>query len=186
MEEEAKEIQLTGYPNVIPLDSTKEIINQMEKNICKIKIAQVQGTGFFCKIPFSNEKNSLKVLITNNHIIDEDILYNKDKIISIYIKEKKKIKELNLSNRIKYTKNKEKYDITIIEIKEEEYINNFLELDDKIINDIINNENENVEFIDKTYYIIQYPEGELCVSFGIITNIFKDKEYKFNHKCSQK
>ena len=185
-EEEEKENQITGYPNVIPFNCTKEIIHQMEKNICKIKVGPIQGTGFFCKIPFPNEKNVLKVLITNNHIINEDILYKKDQIISIYIKEKKKIKELNLNDRIKYTKNKEEYDITIIELKEEDDINDYLELDDKIINDIINSENENVEFIDKTHYIIQYPEGELSVSYGIILNIYNDKEYKFNHKCNTK
>ena len=32
----------------------------------------------------------------------------------------------------------EEYDITIIEIKEEDNINNYLELDDVIINEIIN------------------------------------------------
>ena len=185
-QEEEKEFNLTEYPNLIPFDCTKEILNQMEKNICKIKIGQIQGTGFFCKIPFPNEKNLLKILITNNHIINEDILYKKDQIISIYIKEKKKIKELNLNDRFKYTRKKEEYDVTIIEIKEEDDIQNYLELDDKIINDIINNDNENVEFIGKTHYIIQYPDGELGVSYGIISNIYKDKEYKFNHKCNTK
>ena len=185
-QEEEKEFNLSEYPNLIPYECTKEILNQMEKNICKIKIGQIQGTGFFCKIPFPNEKNLLKVLITNNHIINEDILYKKDQVISIYIKEKKKIKELNLNDRIKYTKKKQEYDTTIIEIKEEDDINNYLELDDKIIKDIINSDNENVEFIDKTHYIIQYPEGKLSVSFGVIKTIADDKKYKLNHTCNTK
>ena len=42
--EENYETILTGYPTVINLDCTKEIINQMEKNICKIKIKENQGT----------------------------------------------------------------------------------------------------------------------------------------------
>ena len=37
-EEEIKESILTIYPNLIPFDCTKEIINQMERYICKIKI----------------------------------------------------------------------------------------------------------------------------------------------------
>ena len=184
--EENYETILTGYPNVIPFDCTREIVNQMQKNICKIKIGAEQGTGFFCKIPFPDKNKMLKVLITNNHVINENILYKKDEKISIYIEQEKKIRELNLNNRIKYTKKKEEYDITIIEIKEEDGINNFLELDDIIINDIIKNENENVKYIDKTFYIIQYPDGDLSVSFGVILSISEDKKYKFNHKCCTK
>ena len=47
----------------------------MERCICKIKIGETQGTGFFCQIPFPNKDNMLKVLITNNHVINSDILY---------------------------------------------------------------------------------------------------------------
>jgi len=159
MTEEINEANPIGCPNVIPFDCSKEIINQMEKNICKIKVEK-QGTEFFCKIPFPDKDHMLKVLITNNHIINEDILYKKDAKISIFIKEEKKYKELNLNDRIKYTNKKKEYDITIIEIKENDGINNFLELDDKIINGIMTNQSENDDYIDKTFYVIQYPEGE--------------------------
>jgi hypothetical protein len=185
MSEEIKETNPIGCPNVIPFDCSKEIINQMQKNICKIKVKE-QGTGFFCNIPFPDKDHTLKVLITNNHVINEDILYKKDVKISIFIKEEKKYKELDLNDRIKYTNKKEEYDITIIEIKENNGINNFLELDDKIINGIINNESENDDYVDKTFYIIQYPDGELSMSFGILLNIFNDKKYKFKHKCATK
>ena len=62
-------------------------------------------------------------------------------IISIN-NDKNKYREIKLDNRMKYT-NKD-YDITIIEIKEEDKINNYLELDEIIINDIINNINKNI------------------------------------------
>jgi len=42
-----------------------------------------------------------------------------------------------------------------------------LELDNIIINDILNNKNQNKEYEDKTIYIIQYPKGELSVSYGM-------------------
>ena len=164
-----KEDILNGYPNVISYECTKKIIEQMEKNIFKIKIGKKQGTGYFCKIPYNNKI----VLMTNNHIIDENI-----KEINIKIKEEKESRIINLNNRIIYT-NKE-YDITIIEMNEEDNINNYLELDDNIINEL------NEEYIDKTIYIIQYPEGELSVSYGILDNIYIDKKYNFNHKCSTK
>ena len=126
--EEHKESILTGYPNVISYECTKKIIEQMERNICKINIGMNQGTGFFCKIPFPNENNMLPVLITNNHIINSDILYKKNIKIKLDIKEEENIKEIILNKRMKYTN--EEYDITIIEIKEEDNINNYLELDD--------------------------------------------------------
>ena len=63
-------------------------------------------------------------------------------------------------------------------MNEKDNINNYLELDDNIINEL------NEEYIDETIYIIQYPEGELSVSYGILDSIYIDKKYNFNHKCS--
>ena len=50
----------------------------------------------------------------------------------------------------------------------------------------MNNNNSNVEYIDETVYIIQYPEGKLSVSYGVLDKILEDKKYIFNHKCSTK
>ena len=144
--EEQNETVLNGYPNIISYESSKKIIEQMERNICKINEGKEQGTGFFCKIPFPNQNNMLPVFITNNHVINKDTL-NKEKI-KLDIKEAETMKEIKLNNRMKYTN--EEYDITIIEIKEEDNINNYLELDDIIIEDIINNINKTKEYINKT------------------------------------
>ena len=176
------ENHLTGYPRVVSYECSKTIIDQMKKNICKMKIGEVQGTGFFCEIPFPNEDNLLKVLITNNHVINEQTLKKKDAVIPIDIEEEPNTKYLNLNNRIKYTS--EKYDTTIIELKENDDIKNYLKLDDKIMEDIINSINKNDKYKDETVYIIQYPEGKLSVSYGIIGNIFVDKKYDLLHKCS--
>ena len=159
-------------------------MEQMKKCICKIKLDNKQGTGFFCKIPFPDINNRLSALITNNHIINEKELYQNDSKIYISIKDKDSIKELNLNNRQKYT-NKE-YDITIIEIKEEDDINDYLELDDIIIEDILNNNNNNNYYIDNEVYIIEYPEGILSISAGKLIDIFEEKKYKFRHICHTK
>jgi len=53
-----------------------------------------------------------------------------------------------------------------------------------MINNIINNINKNKNYIDETIYIIQYPKGKLSVSYGILDNIYEDKKFNFNHKCS--
>ena len=182
--EDNKQNILVGYPNIISYECTKKIKEQMERNICKINIGNSQGTGFFTKIPFPDLNNMLPVFITNNHIINNELLYNEDIKIKIDIYDESDNKEINLNNRMKYTD--EEYDITIIEIKKEDNINNYLELDEIIINDIINNINKNKIYINETIYIIQYPENKLSVSYGILENIYMDKKYNFNHKCSTK
>ncbi len=65
-----KERKLSDYPEIVSLESTKKIINQMKESIFKICLNDgTKGTGFFCKIPFINNKE-LKVLITYNHVIN--------------------------------------------------------------------------------------------------------------------
>ena len=146
----------------------------MKKNIFKISLDKgEEGTGFFCKIPFINNEE-LKVLITNNHVINLD---NENEKITISMNNDSEIKEINLNNRIKYT-NKE-YDITIIEIKEEDNIKDYLELDENIIKEGINQ-----LYINNPIYIIQYSEQKkLGVSYGILKGIFKEKEYNIKHSC---
>ena len=135
--EDNKETILSNYPNVISYECSKRIITQMERNICKINIGQIQGTGFFCKIPFPNKEKMLPVLMTNNHVINSDLLNQKNAKIKLDIKEEDDIKEIVLNNnRVKYTN--EEYDITIIEIKAEDNINHYLELDDIIFSGLKN------------------------------------------------
>ena len=90
----------------------------------------------------------LPVFITNNHIINKELLYKYNTIIELNIEEENNMRKLNLNDRMKYTN--EEYDITIIEIKKEDGINNYLELDDNIINDIIKNNNRKDKYKDET------------------------------------
>jgi len=162
---------LKGYPKPLSYEYTKKIKEQMEKNICKIEIGDKRSIGFFCKIPFPTKDKMLNALITNNPINNEDILNDNIQNISLKIKEDEEHKEIHLNNRIIYT-NKE-YNTTIIEIKDEDEINYYLELDDNIINDILYNNNKNSKYKDKTIYIIQYQEGELSLSYGIYKMLIK-------------
>ena len=182
---DTKETILREYPNIISYQCTKKISEQMGRNICTINIGKNQGTGFFCKIPFPNQNNMLPVFITNNHVINSDLLYKDNSKILLDIKEEDDIKEINLNkNRMKYTN--EKFDITIIEIKPEDNINYYLELDEVIINDILNNKNKTVGYINETVYIMQYPDNKLSVSYGILDTIYEDEKYNFIHKCNTK
>ena len=179
-----KERSLRDYPKPITYECNKKIMEQMEKNVCRINIEEIQGTGLFCKIPFPDKDRMLPVFITNNHIIDNNLLKLKNKRIKIDIKEETEIREIKLKDRLVYTN--EEYDITIIEIKDKDNINDFFELDDIIINDILNDINKNKEYINETIYTIHYCENKLSVSYGILYDIFDDKKYNFNHKCNTK
>ena len=111
--------EINDYPNSISLKGTEIILEQMKNKICNICIEnKIKGTGFFCKILYNNDL--LQILITNNNIIDELILKNEKKLIllinNIY-------KEIDLDNRIKYVN--KTYNITIIEIKEKDGIQNY-------------------------------------------------------------
>ena len=184
-EEEEFQSLIVGYPDIISYENTQTILEQMERNICKINLGKNRGrgTGFFCEIPFPDENNMLPVFITNNHVINEKLLYEENSTIEVEIKEFG-VKTINLNNRMKYT-NKD-YDITIIEVKDTDVLGNNLELDDNIINNVIKNENKNEKYINKTLYIIQYPGGNLSVSYGTLENIDENKKYTFYHKCSTK
>ena len=100
-----KEKLLNKYPLPVTIDETELILNQMRNSICKIENKKGDGTGFFCKIL------NKKLLITNNHIINEEIIKNKN-IIKVKINDNKIRKEI----RIKDYYTSIKYDTTIIEI----------------------------------------------------------------------
>ena len=123
----------------------------------------------------------LKILITNNHILNEnDIENNKIIDISIYNKEnEEELKKIRIDNtRIKYTN--KKLDVTIIEIKpNKDEINNFMEIDKKDIKK--EKELLEVNYRRKSAYILHYPKGELCVSYGLINDII---DGKINHYCN--
>ena len=127
--------------SLIKLECAEKILEQMKKNVCKIILDQIQGTGFFCKIPFPDHNKMLPVLFTAYHVIKEEFLNKDDAKIVLEIKADPNVKELNLKDRIKYT-NRD-YDITLIELKAEDNISDFLELDDIIVDDIISEKNKN-------------------------------------------
>ena len=168
--------------SLIKLECAEKIIEQMKKNICKIILDQVQGTGFFCKIPFPDHSNMLPILITAYHIINDEFLNKEDAKIVLEIKSDPNIKELNLKDRIKFTN--KKYDTTIIELKAEDNISDFLELDDIIVDDIISDKNKNEIFVDENIYILEYVKGELNYSTGILSNINENNKFLLRHTCT--
>ena len=175
--ETREEKSIDKYPMPVTIDKTKIILEQMEKCICKIINGKETGSGFFCLIPYNNKE--LKVIITNNHVLDQNIL-SKKKYLEVIINNNNK-KIIKLNNKKIYTS--KEYDITIIEIDSKcEKIEKYLKLDEGIVNENVNNilnEKDNV-------YILHYPNINyntmICVSYGIITGI--PNKYQMIHCCN--
>ena len=173
MEEIDKEKSIDNYPNPVTIEGTNKILNQLKTCICKIENKDGNGTGFFCSIPYKNK--NIKALITNNHVINQDFI-NENKEIGISLNDDKEFKTIELKNKKIYTS--VEYDTTIIEIKQKENINNYLELDKKLIE-------HNINLNNKSIYILQYPKyldgQKASVSYGIIKNI--QDEYNIIYYC---
>ena len=169
------EKKLEDYPCMISLKNTRNIISQMERGVCKIKIGEGNsGTGFFTKIKF-NENKILKFLVTNAHVIGENILKNENNIV-IEIDKKDIILKLDKSRK-KY--NNKDLDVTFIEIKKRDNINcTYLEIDSDLEK---NEEILKVNYQKKSIYVIQYPREEVHVSYGIINYI---NNCEINHFCN--
>ena len=103
----------------IPLEKSKIIKNQKENSICVIEVGNKRGTGFLCLLPdLNNESNRNKVLITCNHVLNENEIKIGSEILLKFNDDKIK-KTLKIdSDRKKYTN--ESIDITIIEILKED------------------------------------------------------------------
>ena len=173
------ENDIDEYPTIVSLDKSKKIIKQIEECICKIYMNEGgNGTGFFCYITDISNNNKIPVMITNNHIIDENDFKNNN-TIKISFNNDKKYQDIILdSKRKKYT-NKD-LDITIIEInKEKDNINSFLEIDEKIYQN-----NSEVFFNKKSAYVIQYPKDHgASVSYGVVKEISEEKS-EIHHLCN--
>ena len=179
MEDISQEKYVSEYHLPISIEQTEKIIYQMKHNVCKIYKGGFKGTGFFCRIAFSNTKQFYG-LITNNHVLNEnDIKLNS--CITFSIGDEKIHKTIQiLPGRKKYTN--EELDITFIEIKlkedrlSKEY---FFEIDENI--DQEKNSIKNI-YEKKSIYLIGYPDGKQTkVSYGIIKEVNNER---INHLCN--
>ena len=177
-----KEKFLEYYPIPVTIRKTEIILEQMKKSICKIDDKKGKGTGFFCLIPFKQKK--LKVLITNNHLIDEEILKNNKELI-IKLNDDKEERTLILNEKRKMYTNKD-FDTTIIELLPEqddlENICIFLELDELVLKN-------NPSAKKKSIYITQYPNytdiQKASVSYGTLHEVSNNSEI-VHYCCTDK
>ena len=161
----------------ISIEGTNKILHQMKNSICKkCKNTGEIGSGFFCKIPYKNKL--LPVLITNNHVIDEEDILEK-KRIRIFFGDVMKILDLKYYEMRKIYSNKE-YDVTIIEINKnyDNFDNDFLELDDELLFKY----DDDIYYNHLSIYMLSYQKGkEAMVSYGILKNI--EDHQNIHHLC---
>ena len=144
------------------IKQTTKILEQMKNCICKIYMSgKENGTGFFTRFSYNNQ--NFLFLITNYHIINEDYM-DSNNSIKISLNDEQEIKMLPLNDgRIIYFS--KQYDATIIEIKEKDNIDNYLEIEDNLFI-----KNSQLYYEKKSIYILQYKDVAL-VSHGILKEI---------------
>ena len=147
------------------------------KSVCKIKIETAlgtkYGTGFLFK--FWIEQECFYCLITNEHVISNDIISNNN-IIYIHYDSEYKVINIQLNKNERYIKTfiDIGLDITVVEILDKDNISKdyFLLEESRNINNLINSE----------IYIPQFAKGkELVYANGIIKEI---NNYEFTHLAS--
>ena len=154
-----------------PFEKIDPYLSNVLKSICKITIVIelgtiIIGTGFLLK--FYIDQEIFYFLISNEHVIKNDIILNNKIIIYISYDNEFKDANINLGNKKRYMKSFTdiELDITIVEIIDEDNISKdyflFPELGTMINNELINN----------NIYIPQFVKGkELVNARGIIKEI---------------
>ena len=172
------EIIIPGNPFYIEDENLEIIRNQKDNCICKIiKNDKPIGTGFLCSIQGEYKKRI--TLITAYHVLGEEDLKIGNEINLSFNDYKKKIKKIIIYNSRRIY-GSAKYDIVIIEIKDDDDLNkkNILEIDENIIT-----ESDLNKYINKTIYILHYPQGNFAgLSINTIKNI--DTNNTIFHLCS--
>ena len=89
---EVKEVLLDRALDPVTIGQTEIILEQMKNCVCKIHKGKI-GNGFFIRIPYDNQ--IFKLLITNNHVLNEDDIMV-DNTITISLNNRKIFKEIKL------------------------------------------------------------------------------------------
>ena len=178
--EEQKEAYITGSPDFVDIASTRKILHQMSNWICQLKVDNVLGTGFFCKIPDGNKK-TMNCLLTANHVLNEEY-YDKTNKIIVSLNDNEIDKTIDLGiKRIVYFNKDQEVDMTIIELDKADEVENFLELEeDKKLSK--KEEASNNHYQSRSIYIPQYPNHKKAsVSYGVIK---KKDNLEIYHTCN--
>ena len=130
---------------------------------CKIITENGNGTGFFCIIPFKNEK--IKMLFTNNHVLNKESIKIGNIIKCAY---KNKIKIIEITKE-RFCNTNADLDYTCIQIFNDDKIEDFYEIENE------NNKNPKDNYLNEDICIMQYPKGLLTLKVGHLKKIDKEQ-----------
>ena len=179
-DEYIKEKELANTPKSFDIQEMSILFDLIKTHVCKIYCKDgSHGTGFFCNIPIG-WNNNLTALLTNNHVLNLDDI-QPDKNIKFSLNDDAQEYDIKIDNTRK-TYTNEYYDVTIIEIKEDDKIEkkSFFNLDQQIF------ENDSINiFKNRQIFLLHYPKGiKMEISPGQIKKISEDEERKtIYHLC---
>ena len=163
MKKEVAKTKIIEENTFIDANVVERILTK-KKAVCEIKYNDQIGTGFFCEITI--KEKPIKVLFTNNHVLDKKAIENENKI-TLIIDNKKYILKIS-KDRFKCTNIN--LDYSCIEILEEDNI----DCDTFKIDEEINTDDPTKIYKLEEYAIIQYPEEKLQITRGKIESISND------------
>ena len=158
-----------------PLTKLDDSFVRIYKSLCKIEIQTAFYSGFL--MTFFKDGRQFFCLITNGHIITQEMLKKRDKIVFHY-DNFQKLKEIYLSRDERYIQSFQdnNLDISVIEILPKDNI----QKDYFLLPDFSYMNNYN-ELKNKDIMILQYSEDKPKFSFGKINDI---NNYEFTHSAS--
>ena len=169
-------LEKSDEKGMLNVNALLDYLPKAKKAVCEIELSNGFGSGFFCKIPFTENNNFLlPVLITCNHVLPRDLLKSKD-YIKIIIDGKSRI--ISLKERKYWTH--EKMDFTCIEIKEKyDDIHTFFNLDDNALCRTISND----DYLNKKVIVFGINQYGKEVGFSNGT-IVKNENCFFAYTCN--
>ena len=187
MKTEEAEIKGSQFIKLFPLDEkSPHYVTGAAKSLCYIETPDKKASGFLIK--FMMNYKDFYCLMTNEHVVEEKLVKNRD-IITFYFDNKNKSRRIILdkNNRlIKHFKNDLTIDATVIEILPKDNIPNDYFL---IADSYYMNKNNFEKLKGNEITILQYPSGkydEGKYSTGKLIEIFGDdkNKYEFSHSAS--
>ena len=131
---------------------------------CKIITDNWNGSGFFCIIPFKNEK--IKMLFTNNHVLNNESIQIGKIIKCAY---KNKIKVIEITEK-RFCQTNADLDYTCIQIFNDDKIEAFYEIENE------KNKHPEDNYLNEDICIMQYPKGgSLTLKTGDLKQIDEEK-----------
>ena len=142
-------------------------LRNMQKYLKKIdatcKLITGKGTGFFCELELQNY--TMKVLLTCNHVLTENLIKNNS---TITFQHQETIKNLTINEK-RFVCTNEELDYTCIEILYEDKISDYFKIDTNI------KKNPNEIYNNDLFAISQCPEGtDVSLSEGKIEEFKSD------------